>query len=106
MPPIPCMTTPTTSRARFEEWAVQEPHYLSIEINHPDSAWPGQYGSYHTELAWLAYQHAEVGKRECVEALRRLSEWADGKLLEMDREGVKRFGEADVVLAGLKENEG
>lgn len=100
------MTTPT-SRARFEEFVLAQGFSpYSLGLFESPNCMPGHEGLYtdnRVQLAWLAYQHAEAGKAEVVEAL----EYA---LL-----AISNFGDTNSrlasqrarrVLAGLKENEG
>lgn len=47
-----------TVRARFEKWISSPPFELPIHRNGANSAWPGDYGHYETQLAWCAWEDA------------------------------------------------
>ena len=45
-----------TEREQFEAWISAEPYSRELDRWSEASAWPGQYVSYTTELAWCAWQ--------------------------------------------------
>lgn len=58
------MTTPDSSRERFEKWAAMGYSNARFGPNADE-----EYLSDDVELCWLAWQEAERGKAEVVEAL-------------------------------------
>jgi len=64
-----------TVRARFEKWISSPPFELPIHRNGANSAWPGNYGHYETQLAWCAWEDATRAEHdrtdEAIESLTR-----------------------------------
>lgn len=46
----------SVERDAFEAWISQPPYEHTCERHGEESAWPGQYREYSTELAWEAWQ--------------------------------------------------
>lgn len=73
------MTTPIAQgpvdvevRTAFEAWISAPPFEHMCDRNGEDSAWPGTYKRYETELAWEAWQAAAAVEREaCAKGARR-----------------------------------
>ena len=53
-----------TVRARFEKWISSPPFELPTHRNGANSAWPGNYGHYETQLAWCAWEDATRAERD------------------------------------------
>ncbi len=58
-PPAPAVDVEAV-RADYERWIKSPPHEHTCDRHSDQSAWPGQYKRYETQLAWEAWQKARA----------------------------------------------
>ena len=108
--------TDDKTRAEFEELIKSSPFEHMCDRNGDNSAWPGHYKRYETQLAWDVWQAAKeryCADKSTIEKRERLEKIASGAARFAEQAIVKKYpstaaehirGLSKIVLDPIKEN--